>query len=140
MARINALGFDELLKDIDAELKSLPEVRDKMLIAGGERLQIGIKRIIRKMKIRDLGTTHDSIKYSEVKYAPGGHAIEVWPAGRRKDKKHPEGERNALVAFVTEYGTSKVKARPFMANAIRAYADDVAEAMMKVWKERGGIK
>lgn len=140
MARINSYGIDELLKEIEREEKLLPKVEDEMLKAGADVLVEAMREQIKAMDIWDIGATWWSIKRSSVKYAKGGRAIEVWPAGRRKDDKHPSGERIETVAFVTEYGTSKIPARPFMSTAVRMAGDKVAEAMMKVWKERGGIK
>ena len=138
MARVNALGIDELAKTIREFGTISSETSKAMLEAGGKVLVEETKQQMRMYGVLGRGTTHASIKHGEVKYAAGGSYIEIWPAGiRKKDYDHPKNTRNAMIAFLAEYGTSKTPARPFMATAIREAADNVAEAMMKVWEERG---
>lgn len=134
MARINALGLDKLMDDIAKEASQLPEIAEEMLEAGGEVLVDEVKKQIKDMNIWDTGATWYSIKKRPVKYKSGETAIEVWPAGRRKDDRHPSGERVEAVAFITEYGTSKVPARPFMSTAVRVAEPRVVEAMLQVWE------
>ena len=138
MARVNALGIDELAKTIREFGTISSETSKEMLAAGGKVLVEETKQQMLMFGVLDRGTTQASIKHGEVKYAAGGAYIEVWPAGiRKKDYDHSKNTRNAMIAFLAEYGTSKIPARPFMATAIREAADNVAEAMMKVWEERG---
>ena len=137
MARVNAFGFEDAIKGIYAELEQFPQIREKMLIEGGKRLAEEVQMQMLMYGVRDLGTTYDSINHGEVQYAAGGSFIEVWPRGmRKKDKNHRKSIRNAMVAFLVEYGTSTTQARPFMSAAVKEAADDVAEVMMEVWKGR----
>lgn len=135
MARINALGLDKLMDDIAKEAAKTPKIAEAMVDAGGEVLVDEVKRQIKAMRIWDTGATWYSIKKRPVKYKSGESAIEVWPAGRRKDDRHPSGERVETVAFIAEYGTSKVPARPFMSTAVKNAERQVVETMMRVWEE-----
>lgn len=137
MARVNAFGFDDLLDTMRKEAKITEEVKNDMLIAGANVLVDEMRNQIHAMDIWDIGATWWSIKHSLVKNRLGMHYIEVWPAGKRKDDRHPNGERIETVAFIAEYGTSKIPPRPFMSTAVKVAEDRVAEAMMKVWEERG---
>lgn len=138
MARINSYGLDDLYKTIEREAKVTPAMQDAMLKAGAAVLVDAMRDQIKRFDIWDLGATWWSIKSSMVKNRLGQRYIEVWPAGRRKDDKHPSGERIETVAFIAEYGTSKIPPRPFMSTAIRQSEERVAEEMMRVWRERDG--
>lgn len=138
MARVNAFGLDELFDTFKKEAGAIDkETGKKMLEAGADVLVAEMKQQMLMYGILDRGTTIKSIMHEQVQYGAGGYYIEVYPAGiRKKDPDHKKGTRNALIAFLAEYGTAKVPARPFMAYTVKVAADDVADAMMKVWKER----
>lgn len=135
MARINALGMNDILNDIEKDIKRTPEISKKMLEAGADVLVSEIKHQIKAYNIWELGTTHDSIKKRSVKYRGNDELyIEVWPAGTRRDQKHPKGERVETVAFIAEYGTSSIAPRPFMSTAIAVGEEKVVERMTQVWE------
>ena len=133
MARVNALGIDELLADMEKAGKIPDATRKKMLDEGAKILEKEIVQQMLMYGIYDRGTTRRSIKRGVVKYSKGGYYVEVWPAGiRHKDYDHLAKTRNAEVAFIAEYGTSKIQARPFMSTAVKYAADEVQEAMMRI--------
>lgn len=136
MARINSYGMDALLKQLNAEGEALStETGKAMLEAGADVLIDEMRRQIKAMDIWEYGATWWSIKHSAVQNRLGERYIEVWPAGRRKDDKHPSGERVETVAFIAEYGTSKIPPRPFMSTAVRVSEQRVADAMTNIWRE-----
>ena len=138
MARVNAFGLDELFNTFKKEGGAIDkETGKKMLEAGADVLVAEMKQQMLMYGIFDRGTTMESIMHEQVQYGAGGYYIEVYPAGiRKKDSDHKKRVRNAMIAFLAEYGTAKVPARPFMATTVKAAADDVAEAMRRIWEER----
>lgn len=136
LARVNAFGIDDLINTMRKEGTIKESTKIDMLVAGADVLIDEMRNQIKAMDIWDLGATWWSIKHSNVKNRQGEYYIEVWPAGKRRDDRHPSGERIETVAFIAEYGTAKIPARPFMSTAVRVAEERVADAMMKVWKER----
>lgn len=105
-----------------------------MLKAGAEILINAQKEEAQAMKIRDTGDFIKSIKAGNVKKGSEGSYVDVYPQG--KDHK---GVRNAEKGFIAEYGTSKIKPRPWMRTANEKSAEEVTAAEKEIWdKYKGG--
>ena len=139
MARINSTGLNEVLESIVQEQKATPETMRHMIEAAGDVYVEETRNQIKEMKIFDTGATWWSIKRGKSTKAGDGVRLEVWPAGTRVDKNHPDGERVETIAFVTEYGTKRRKARPFMSNAAKIAAPKAEQAMLEVWERESEL-
>lgn len=132
MARINSMGLDDILDDLHAAARNNPTMMQHMIDAAGDVYEEETKRQIVAYKIFDTGTTHYRIKRGKSTKKGDGLRLEVWPAGTRRDKDHPKGERVETVAFIAQYGTKKIKARPFMSDAALRAEGPATEAMAAV--------
>ncbi len=140
MARIkDSLDLDKLLDDIVMERKATPEILQKMVEAAGDEYVKATQHQIMVMKIFDMGTTHLSIKRSTIRKRGDGYGLEVYPAGNRRDKNHPKGERIETVAFVANYGTKKMAARPWATASAAEAEGPAAQAMLDVWERESKL-
>lgn len=135
MARINSMGFDELLDELHEQVRHTPAIMKRMLEAAGDvYIDKTVEQIV-AMGIVDRGTTRDSIKKRAAKKLRDGFRVEVWPSGTRVDKEHPKGERVETVAFVANYGTSSIAPRPWRETSEALAAEPGVEAMVEVLEE-----
>lgn len=139
MARINSMGLDELLDDIVREHKAMPETMQKMLEAAGDEYVKATKHQLLVFKVFDMGTTHAAIKRGIVGKRGDGYRLEVWPSGTRRDKNHPDGERIETVAFVANYGTKRIRARPWATASAAEAEEPAAQAMLDVWERESKL-
>lgn len=136
MADFNVVGMDELIEEIQRHQEAAETAIPKMLNAGAEILKKAQKQMAQKMKIRDSGDFIDSIGATPIKTDKDGNKfVYVYPQGTDR-----HGVRNAEVGFIAEYGTSKIKARPWMRTANEKSADEALNSMKQIWDEesKGG--
>lgn len=134
MADFNVVGLDGVIQDMMRHAQAAEEAIPEMLKAGAEILVNAQKEEAQAMKIRDTGDFIKSIKATSVKGNGEGSYVDVYPQG--KDHK---GVRNAEKGFIAEYGTSKIKARPWMRTANEKSAEEVTAAEKEIWdKYKGG--
>lgn len=117
------LSMEELATTPDATI-------EEMLHAEADIIEEAQKKKGRAYGVHRTGVTLSSIGRGKVKNTKDGKVIHVYPQGRNKD-----GNRNAEVAFVNEFGTSRQAARPFIQDANAESADKAVEAAMEVWDE-----
>lgn len=132
MANFNVTGLDELALSIQ-DLANLPDsVLDDMLNAGADVIAEGQKAVGRRMGVHLTGVMLDSIQKSKKTKAASaaGRYIDVYPGGT-----NAKGRRNAEVAFVNEYGTTRQEPRPFMRTANEEYADQMVAAQYKEYDD-----
>ena len=130
MARFSIDGLDDLLLSIE-EIAAIPNsVKADMLNAGAEVIADGQKAVGRQMGVHRTGVTLESIKPGKaVPTNDGGH-VDVYPQGTNAD-----GNRNAEVGFINEYGKRGQPARPFINTANERYADKAVEKEAEVYDE-----
>ena len=109
-------------------------VMDAMLNAGADVLAERQKVVGERMGVHKTGVTLDSIKKAPKTGATkDGWYIDVYPDGINAD-----GNRNAEVAFVNEYGARGRDGRPFMQIANEESAAETTAAAAKIlheWQE-----
>ena len=130
MASFNTVNLDGLIFDM-SELASLPDdVIDEMLNVGADVIAEAQKTVGERMGVHLTGVTLDSIKKSKKVSAgsAGGRYIDVYPDGTNAD-----GNRNAEVAFINEFGKRGQMPRPFMRTANEEYADEMVDAEYRVY-------
>ena len=133
VARINTVGFDSLPLALQKVVNALPEVAEEMIDAACDVLEPVMKRTATEYNIQDTGITIRSIGRGKLgkRKSDGSLYKDIYPQG--KDEK---GVRNAQKAFIAEYGKKGVKPRPFMRVAREECAEQMEEAMAKVYVKR----
>ena len=135
MADFNVTGLDDVMKEMMSHQQAAEEAIPEMLNAGADILIKAQKSEVQSMKLVDTGDMMKSIKGDKIKKDKDGNSyIDVYPKG--KDRK---GVRNAEKAFIAEYGTSKLPARPWMRTANEKCSDEITEKEKEIWdKNKGG--
>ncbi len=125
MATFNVVGIDEAIKALDMAAEEMTRRAPAAAKAGGE---VAAKAMADTAPVGSTGQLSGSIVVKgPYTSALDGSYCDVFPDGVRKD-----GERNAEVGFVNEYGRSNMPARPWMRPAIERYADEIASAVTNV--------
>jgi len=129
MAKFTQYGIRDLIQEFDRLARVPDEVINDMLNAGADVIARKQKEVGRRMGVYRTGVTLDSIKKSrKTGKSAGGRYIDIYPQGKNAD-----GNRNAEVAFINEFGKKGQSARPFMQTANEEAADEAIEASAKVF-------
>ena len=137
MADLKTEGLNELIASLD-RLSGLSDGEaEKMLAAEAEVLMEGQKQTGRSMGVHRTGVTLDSISHTGLKTdREGKRAMYVTFNG-----VNAQGNRNAEVAFINEFGRKNMKARPFIRTANQKYGEAAVkkaeEEYDKILKETG---
>lgn len=154
MARFETSGLDDLIERMEALDLTDSEVADEMLLAGAAEVPKAWEAAAEQHGIRRRsGQMLDSIGFPRKPKVIGGiKTIDIYPQGtrpnktwKRKNKKGKAGKampvRNADVAFILHYGSSRVRATHFVDTADELAAEPVQAAMEQVFdkylKEKG---
>lgn len=117
MARFRTEGLDELIADLDRMGQTTGELAERILMAGAEQVKRAWRKSADIHKLRLTGQLIDSIGYPrKPRRIRDLLAIDIYPqgmstytedpkTGKRIERKKPV--RNAEVAFINHYGTSK---------------------------------
>ena len=130
MANFTTIGLEKLIDDI-GDLANIPDsVIDGMLTAQADVIEPEQKRVTKAMWSGPYatGTTSDSIKRAKIKGGRDGKTISIAPHGRNSD-----GNSNAEVAFINEFGKHNQPARPAIDTANKNKAEQAVEAARKVY-------
>lgn len=131
MADFSVNDLDGLMLDL-MEITELPEdVAEEMLDAEAEIVEDAQIYTGMKMGVHRTGMTLSSITHGRMKRGKdGGRVKYVYPRG-----VNAQGERNATVAFVNEFGAPKrgIPARPFIKLANEDAADAAVDAAAEVY-------
>ena len=124
----------EGITEFELDLKKIAELPDSVLMNMANK---GAAVIVRKIKakgeamgVHRTGVTLSSIKATKAKRTRDGITVTVTPTGNNKD-----GNRNAEVAFINNYGRPKSKevqpARPFFTDGVAESENEACEAAEK---------
>lgn len=128
MARFEVDGMDELMLSME-ELSALPdEILDNMLLAEADVVVRAQKTKGRAYGVHKTGMTLASIRAGRPRRKSGGKSITIAPEGTNAD-----GNRNAEIAFINEYGKSGQRARPFIRDANEEAAEQAVSAAEVVY-------
>lgn len=126
MARFDIIGLEELEKSF-AKLAELPEgIIQDMTLAGADILMNGQMCEGLAMGVIDTGETLRSLNVRKEK--KGASLVEF-------KGKNSDGNRNAEVAFVNNYGTEKQKERPFIETANTKYEPQMTQAEEQIYNK-----
>lgn len=133
MAEFNFSGLEEITLDMQQVAQLPDEVIDAMLNAKADVTAAAQKSVGRMMGVERTGLTLRSIKKGKIKLKKGQRIIYVTATGSRK--RGEKRVRNAEIAFLNEFGTRKIKARPFIRTANEQSAEAATAAAMKIYDE-----
>lgn len=127
MAIMTTDGMTEFAVAME-EIGYIPDdVLNEMLQAQADVIEPAQKKKGRAYGVHRTGVTLDSIRRGKPKKTRNGKAIYVSPEGTNSD-----GNRNAEVAFINEFGKHGQAPRPFIRDANEEHADEAVEASAKV--------
>ena len=109
MADVKLEGMEELLTEMNKLGEAGEKIEKTVLVKAGKKVQ---EAIIKEAPQRS-GKLKKSIKVSRIKRLDGASFIEVYPSGA------------AYYSKFLEFGTSKMKADPFMSRGYEASKDEV---------------
>lgn len=128
MARMTTDGISQLAISLE-EIREIPaSVLDQMLEAEADVIEKAQKDKGKSYGVHRTGVTLGSIKRTKTSKTKDGRAIYILPMGTNAD-----GNRNAEVAFINEYGKHGQPARPFIRDANEEKADDAVSAAAAVY-------
>lgn len=130
MATFNVAGIDEAIQQLNLQAETIQRLGPAAAMAGGAA---AAEALAATAPVRS-GQLAGSMKVDGPHRSVGdGYYCDVYPDGTRED-----GERNATVGFVLEYGRSNMAARPWMRPAIDGSAEAITAAMAEVLSGGGG--
>ncbi len=124
MATFNVVGIDEAIKELDIAAEEMTRRAPAAAKAGGE---VAARAMADTAPVRTGQLSGSMVVKGPYTSALDGSYCDVFPDGVRED-----GERNAEVGFVKEFGRSNMPAEPWMRPAIERYADEIASAVTNV--------
>jgi HK97 gp10 family phage protein len=130
MAEFGVAGLDDLMLTMQQIAEIPAEVQDEILNAQADVIVEAQKSKGRSYGVERTGVTLNSIKKSKPKSRKGSRVVYVTPTGKNKD-----GNRNAEVAFVNNYGKRTQAARPFITDANEMSAEQTTAAGAAVYDE-----
>ena len=128
MATFECEGLDDLALSM-AEIAEIPDdVQDEMLNAQADIVVRAQKKSGQALGVHRSGVTLNAIKKAKPKKGKNGRSILV-----KFNGKNADGNRNAEVAFLNEFGKKSVGARPFVQVANETAADEAVRASLNVY-------
>ena len=131
MARFDVEGMDEIIRQMKAMGEMTGQAAAAMLMAGAKEVQEAWREAAEEHGHRDTGQMIESIGFAKRPKTAGDMLyIDIYPQG-----KNSGGVRNAEVAFVLHYGTSKMPGSGWIDDADRISGPRVTSAMETIWAE-----
>ena len=138
MAKVDIKMPNEFLEKMSRLGKDFDGVAEKVLKAGGEvvlgKVKTKLSSVVgsnTKYESRSTGELESALGLTEVKMdRSGNHNIKVGFAEPRKD-----GESNAKIANIIEYGKHGQPAKPFLKPAKNAAKNECKEVMQRTFEE-----
>lgn len=124
MATFNVTGIDEAIKALDIAAEEMTRRAPAAAKAGGA---VAAKVMADAAPVRTGQLSRSMVVKGPYTSALDGTYCDVFPDGIRED-----GQRNAEVGFVKEYGRSNMQAEPWMRPAIERHGDEILAAVTDV--------
>lgn len=131
MARFRTDGLDDLMQEMMRMGEDTGPIADRILLAGAEVIRRCWKIAAESHGHRDTGDMIQSINYAKKpKTVKGLKTIDIYPQGKNKNKV-----RNAEVAFILHYGSSKLPGSHWIDDADDMSAPEVESVASEIWNE-----
>lgn len=136
MAKISGDMWDELAEQLMTAEKKVPGLLVQATEKAANIYEEETEKEIRRIPLYDRGALALSIKRGPIIASTRGRRVEVWPQGKRYDKKHPNGERMETIGFVLIHGRpEKYKARDYLTAADKKAGPRATEAIADILQE-----
>ena len=132
MARMTSSGLEDMFKQMSDLGELMGEVADRMLLAGAEEVKKAWRKVANDLNYKDTGRMIESINYAKGKSgkASGVKAVAIYPQG-----VNHKNVRNAEIAYILHYGTSKRPGSHWVDTAEALAAPEVERAVKEIWDE-----
>lgn len=128
MAIMTTNGLAEFAIAMEELANISDNILDEMLQAQADIIEPAQKEKGRAYGVHRTGVTLDSIDRGKPVKTRDGKAMYIYPEGTNAD-----GNRNAEVAFINEFGKRGQAPRPFIRDANEEHAEEAAEAAAEVY-------
>ena len=129
MARFEIQGMDEIIDKMKSMQMLTGPVAQAMLMTAAEDVKEAWRESAEEHEHRDTGDMINSIGYPRTpKAASDALFIDIYPQGKNRG-----GVRNAEVAFVLHYGTSKMPGSGWVNDADAKSGPRVTQTMQQIW-------
>lgn len=144
MARFKTRGLDATIKQMKQLGEMTGDAADKMLVAGASEVKKAWKKAADIHKLRLTDQMRDSIGYpKKPRDVNGVRTMDIYPQGvstytetkKGKRVERKKAIRNAEIAFINHYGTSRKPATHWVDTADDLAEEPTVEAMKAVWDE-----
>lgn len=144
MARFSTDGLDDLINDLKVMGELSGEMAEEMLLAGAEEVKQAWRKAAKMHKHLLTEQMFNSIDYSrKPKLVSDMKIIDIYPQGMStytisNGKKYARQDpvRNAEIAFIKNYGTSKHPGSHWVDTADELSAEPVEKAMREVYEKK----
>ena len=143
MARVNTVGLQELIKDLNNREDATRRKVEKTLERGAELIAEATRLKAMEHGLKKTGKMIDSIAPGPLKIYSDSAEVDIWPQGTR-ETRHGR-KTNAVVGFVQHYGRqynhkkggppTKRPGTYFFDEASDSVADIVAREADKIWHD-----
>lgn len=123
MAKLEVEGMENLLNEIDKLGSVGDKIKKLALVKAGEK----VKDAIISEAPHRTGNLKKNIKVSKLKTKDGMDFVEVYPS------------KDAFYAPFVEFGTTKVKANPFMSRGYESSSSEAEELIIQEIKKELGL-
>lgn len=123
MADLRLDGVENLLNELEKLGKEGEKIERIVLVKAGEKVK---EAIVKEAPYRT-GNLRDNIKITKLKKVDGAAFVEVYPS------------KDAFYAAFLEFGTTKMKANPFMSRGYENSKEDVEELIVEEIKKGLGL-
>lgn len=132
MAKMSSSGLNDVFKSMYDMGEMMGEVADRMLIAGAEEVKKAWRNVALDLNYKDTGRLIESIDYAFGKTgkATDVKAVAIYPQG-----KNHKNVRNAEVAYILHYGTSKRPGSHWVDKAEAIAEPEVERVVTEIWEE-----
>lgn len=144
MARFKTSGLDATIRQMKELGEMSGKVADRMLTAGAEEVKKAWKKAADIHGLRLTDQMRDSIGYPrKPKDVNGVRTMDIYPQGvstytvTKKGKRieRKKAIRNAEIAFINHYGTSRKPATHWVDTADELAEQPATDAMKAIWDE-----
>lgn len=131
MARFRTDGLDDLMREMLEMGEDTGPIADRILLAGAEVIRRCWKIAAESHGHRDTGDMIGSINYAKKPKKIGDlKAVDIYPQGKNRRKV-----RNAEVAFILHYGSSKIPGSHWIDDADDMSEPEVEQIAYEIWNE-----
>ena len=132
MAKMSSSGLDEIFKQMYDMGEMMGEVADRMLYAGAEEVRKAWRKVANDLNYKDTGRMIESIDYAKGKSGKASDvkAVAIYPQG-----VNHKNVRNAEIAYILHYGTSKRPGSYWVDTAEALAAPEVERVVTEIWGE-----